>query len=41
MDPQALEDCLKQLPKDSIEAESARDQRVMDRWGWSHRQPGQ
>ena len=41
MDPQALEDCLKQLPKDSIEAEAARDQRVMDRWGWSHRQPGQ
>jgi TonB family protein len=40
-DPQALEDCLKQLPKDSIEAEAARDQRVMDRWGWSHRQPGQ
>lgn len=34
-DPQALEDCLKQLPRDSIEAESARDQRLMDRWGWS------
>jgi hypothetical protein len=33
-DPQALEDCLKQLPQDSIEAESARDQRVMDQWGW-------
>jgi hypothetical protein len=33
-DPQALEDCLKQLPKDSIEAESARDQRLMDQWGW-------
>ncbi|MGE4049735.1 MAG: energy transducer TonB [Piscinibacter sp.] len=39
-DPQALEDCLKQLPQDSIEAESARDQRVMDRWGWSASQPG-
>lgn len=33
-DPQALEDCLKQLPKDSIEAESARDRRLMDQWGW-------
>jgi hypothetical protein len=33
-DPQALEDCLKQLPQDSIEAESARDQRLMDQWGW-------
>lgn len=32
-DPQALADCLRQLPKDSIEAESARDQRVMDQWG--------
>ena len=40
MDPQALEDCLKQLPKDSIEAESARDQRVMDRWGWSASKAG-
>jgi hypothetical protein len=33
-DPRALEDCLKQLPQDSIEAESARDQRLMDQWGW-------
>ena len=33
-DPKALEDCLKQLPRDSIEAESARDQRLMDQWGW-------
>lgn len=33
-DPQALEDCLKRLPKDSIEAESARDRRLMDQWGW-------
>lgn len=32
-DPQALADCLRQLPKDSIEAETARDQRLMDRWG--------
>lgn len=31
-DPQALEDCLKQLPQDTIEAESARDRRVMERW---------
>jgi hypothetical protein len=35
LDPQALEDCLRQLPKDSIEAEMARDQRAMERWGWS------
>ena len=34
-DPQALEDCLKQLPRDSIEAESARDQRLLDQWGSS------
>ena len=39
-DPQALEDCLKQLPKDSIEAESARDQRLMDQWGWGSSKPG-
>lgn len=35
LDPQAMEECLRQLPKDSIEAETARDQRVMERWGWS------
>jgi TonB family protein len=34
-DAQTLEDCLKQLPKDSIEAESARDRRVMDQWDFS------
>lgn len=34
-DPQALADCLRQLPKDSIEAESASDQRLMDQWGSS------
>ena len=39
-DPQALADCLEQLPKDSIDAESARDQRVMDRWGWSSNKLG-
>ncbi len=39
-DPQALEDCLKQLPKDSIEAESAHDQRLMDQWGWRSSTPG-
>jgi hypothetical protein len=38
-DPQALADCLAQLPKDSIEAEVARDQRLMDRWGWSAARP--
>lgn len=31
-DPQALEDCLKQLPQDSIEAETARDRRIMEQW---------
>jgi TonB family protein len=35
LDPQAMEECLRQLPRDSIEAEMARDQRLMDRWGWS------
>jgi hypothetical protein len=31
-DPQALEDCLKQLPKDSIEAEEAHDRRLLEQW---------
>ncbi|MGZ8294572.1 MAG: energy transducer TonB family protein [Telluria sp.] len=35
-DPQTLEECLKQLPEGSIEAENARDQRMMDQWGWSN-----
>ena len=35
LDPQAMEECLRQLPTDSIEAETARDQRAMERWGWS------
>lgn len=39
-DPQALEDGLRQLPQDSIEAELARDRRQMDRWGWTDRMPG-
>jgi TonB family protein len=34
-DPQALADCLRQLPQDSVEAESASDQRLMDQWGSS------
>lgn len=34
-DPQALEDCLKQLPQDSIEAESASDRRLMERWDFN------
>ena len=38
-DPQAMADCLKQLPQDSIDAESARDRRVMDRWGSSKSGP--
>lgn len=39
-DPQALADCLKQLPKDSIDAELARERRMMDQWGWTASQPG-
>jgi len=31
-DPQAMEECLKQLPQDSIEAQSARDQQLQKRW---------
>lgn len=31
-DPQALEDCLRQLPKDSIEAEEAHDRRQLEQW---------
>lgn len=31
-DPQALEDCRKQLPQDSIEAESAHAQRQLEQW---------
>lgn len=32
---QEMEDCLRQLPQNSIEAEAARDRRAMERWGWS------
>lgn len=35
LDPQALEECLKQLPQNSIEAEVAREQRLQNRWGSS------
>jgi TonB family protein len=35
LDAKAMEECLRQLPKDSIEAEMTRDQRVMDQWGSS------
>jgi len=30
--PKALEDCLKQLPRDSLEAEGAHDQRQLEQW---------
>ncbi len=33
LDPQVLKECLKLLPQDSIEAESAHDQRLLDQWG--------
>lgn len=32
-DPQALEECLKSLPEDSVEAESAHDRRQLEQWG--------
>ena len=32
-DAQAFEDCQKQLPTDSIEAEAAHDQRQLEQWG--------
>jgi hypothetical protein len=35
LDPQALEECLKQLPLETIEAESAQDRRLLDQWGAS------
>lgn len=38
-DPQALAECLRQLPQDSIDAESAYDQRQMERWGAGQRLP--
>ena len=38
-DPQALAECLRQLPQDSIDAESAYDQRQMERWGTGQRTP--
>lgn len=34
-DAQAFEECLKQLPQNSIEAEVARDQRLQNKWGSS------
>lgn len=34
-DPQALADCLKQLPQDTFEAEAAHDQRQLEQWGSS------
>lgn len=35
LDPHALEECLKQLPQNSIEAEVAREQRLQSQWGSS------
>lgn len=32
LDPSALEECLRQLPDDSIEAEGAHDQRQLEQW---------
>lgn len=35
LDPLAMEECLKQLPQDSFEGESAHDQRQLKQWGAS------
>ena len=35
LSPQELEECLKQLPQDSIEAETASDRRQLEQWGSS------
>jgi hypothetical protein len=37
MSPEKHEACLKQLPPETVQSESARDQRVMQRWGTTHR----
>ena len=39
MTEQEREDCRKQLPHETVDAEVARDRRVMERWGWSGKQP--
>lgn len=36
---QELEDCRKQLPRETVDAEVARDRHVMERWGWSGKRP--
>ncbi len=33
LDPLALAECLRQLPQDTIEAESSQDRRLLDQWG--------
>jgi hypothetical protein len=40
LDPQALEECLRTLPQDSIEADVANNKGKMDRWGWSSSKSG-
>ncbi len=32
-DPRDMEECLRQLPRDSVEAESAHDQQLLEQWG--------
>lgn len=32
-DPKAMEECLRSLPQDSMDAEMASDKRIMDQWG--------
>ncbi len=35
LDAKAMEECLRQLPQDSIDATEAESKRMMDQWGWS------
>jgi len=35
LSPEALAECLKQLPQDSIDGVTAHDQRQLDQWGSS------
>jgi hypothetical protein len=39
-DPKALADCLKQLPRESVEGEGAEDQRQLDQWDSPRLSPG-
>jgi hypothetical protein len=40
LSPEALAECLKQLPQDSVEGVTAHDQRQFDQWGFGKLKPG-